>query len=168
MKKYVLSCLAVVLLYAFGAGSVSASSIDLKKSIDEVVGTPYEWGGTTPKGFDCSGFILYIFNQYDTKLPRTSKSMSQIGDKVAKDDLLPGDLVFFNTFGEGVSHAGIYIGDGDFAHASSSKGVSINNLSEKYYAKRYITARRVVTGENYENMINDNHDEQEATVEKTE
>jgi hypothetical protein len=157
LKKSVLALIGFILLFTFGVGSVSADQIDLKKSIDEVVGTPYKWGGTTPSGFDCSGFILYIFNQYETKLPRTSKSMSQIGTKVEKEDLRPGDLVFFNTFGKGVSHAGIYIGDGQFAH-SSTRGVKIEKLSDTYYDKRYITARRVVSGENYENMINDNNE----------
>lgn len=142
----------------FSGGSVYADPIDLRKAVDEVVGTPYKWGGTTTSGFDCSGFILHIFKQYDTKLPRTSNSQSKIGSKVDKDELRPGDLVFFNTNGRGVSHAGIYVGDGQFAHSSSSKGVRISKLSDTYYSKRYVTARRVVSGENYADMIKDEHE----------
>ncbi|WP_116061893.1 C40 family peptidase [Cohnella phaseoli] len=157
MKKVGLTLFSFVLFFVFSGGSVFASQIDLRKAVDEVVGTPYEWGGTTTSGFDCSGFILYIFNQYETKLPRTSSAQSKIGTKVEKNDLRPGDLVFFNTNGKGVSHAGIYVGDGKFAHSSSSKGVRISELSETYYAKRYVTARRVVSGENYAEMIKDDH-----------
>lgn len=108
------------------------------------MGTPYKWGGTTAEGFDCSGFILYVFNQFDVKLSRTSESQSKEGIEVAQEDLQPGDLVFFNTSGSGVSHVGIYMGDGQFAHSSSSKGVKFNKLSEDYYSKRFVTARRVV------------------------
>ncbi len=150
--------LGMIMFITFSGGSVYADQIDLRKKIDDVVGTPYRWGGTTTSGFDCSGFILYIFKQYDTKLPRTSNSQSKIGTKVDKGELRPGDLVFFNTNGKGVSHAGIYVGDGQFAHSSSSKGVRISKLSDTYYSKRYVTARRVVTGENYADMINDEHE----------
>lgn len=121
----------------------SASS-ELTDSVNEVIGTPYKWGGTTVKGFDCSGFILHIFNQFDVNLPRTSKSQAEVGNKVDKEELREGDLVFFNTSGRGISHAGIYIGEGKFAHSSSSKGVTISKLSDDYYEKRYVTARRVV------------------------
>ncbi|WP_080840886.1 C40 family peptidase [Cohnella massiliensis] len=139
------------------AGSVFADEPELNKAVNDVVGTPYKWGGTTVKGFDCSGFIRYIFDQFDTQLPRTSKSQAQVGTKVAKDELRPGDLVFFNTDGQGISHAGIYLGSGKFAHASSSKGVTISKLSDSYYEKRYVTARRVASGENYAAMIEDEH-----------
>ncbi|MNL73147.1 Murein DD-endopeptidase MepS/Murein LD-carboxypeptidase precursor [compost metagenome] len=71
---------------------------------------------------------------------------------MSKDDLRLGDLVFFNTFGNGVSHAGIYIGDGQFAHSSSSRGVRISKLSESYYRDRYVTARRVVSDTSYRQM----------------
>lgn len=156
MKKIAATLLAGAMLFTF-AGSTFASGTDLKHAVTEVVGTPYKWGGNTVKGFDCSGFILYVLNQYDVDLPRTSKAQSEEGSKVAKDDLLPGDLVFFNTFGEGVSHAGIYLGNGEFAHASSSKGVRVNKLSENYYEKRYITARRVISEETYDEMISKDH-----------
>lgn len=139
------------------AGSAFANGFEIKHSIDEVVGTPYKWGGTTVNGFDCSGFILYIFKKYNVDLPRTSKSQAQEGVKVAQKDLKAGDLVFFNTNGKDISHAGIYIGNGQFAHSSSSKGVRISKLSEDYYEKRYVTARRVVAAEVYSAMTKKDH-----------
>jgi hypothetical protein len=153
LKKSVLSLLSVILFFTFQGGNVYASQKDLKEAINEVVGTPYKWGGTTTSGFDCSGFVRYIFNQYDIKLPRTSSSQAKVGTKVDKDELRVGDMVFFNTNGKGISHAGIYVGDGKFAHSSSSKGVRINKLSESYYSKRYVTARRIASGENYAEMV---------------
>lgn len=87
-------------------------------------------------------------------LPRTSQSQAKVGTPVAKENLRSGDLVFFNTFGNGISHAGIYLGDDQFAHSSSSKGVSISKLSERYYKDRYVTARRVVDKESYLSMVN--------------
>ncbi|WP_240353230.1 C40 family peptidase [Cohnella algarum] len=153
MNRKWISLIIFVAVFFTGASTAFASQSKLDNAINEVLGTPYKWGGTTVKGFDCSGFILYIFNQFNTELPRTSKDQSQIGTKVEKEDLRPGDMVFFNTDGKGVSHAGIYIGEGKFAHSSSSKGVSISKLSDSYYEKRYVTARRVVSDETYSAMI---------------
>lgn len=136
---------AAILFTGIENTSYASEKPGLGQAIDEVIGTPYKWGGTTTSGFDCSGFIRYIFDQFQTDLPRTSSSQALAGTKVDKDELLPGDLVFFNTSGAGISHAGIYVGEGEFAHSSSSKGVTISKLSEAYYAKRYVTARRVTT-----------------------
>jgi cell wall-associated NlpC family hydrolase len=150
LKKVVVTLLGALILFVSSTGSVFAGETDLSKSISSVVGTPYKWGGTTTAGFDCSGFILYIYKQYNAnvKLPRTSKVQATIGTKVEKDELRPGDLVFFNTNGKDISHAGIYVGDGKFAHSSSSKGVVINKLSDSYYDKRYVTARRPAVEKN--------------------
>jgi cell wall-associated NlpC family hydrolase len=133
----------------FQAGSVFANS-RMDGVISDVIGTPYRSAGTTTNGFDCSGFTMYVFNKLGVDLPHQSGSQARLGKKVAKDDLIPGDLVFFNTNGRGISHVGIYVGDGKFAHSSSSKGVTISGLSDSYYSKRYVTARRIMSPETFE------------------
>ncbi|WP_314590347.1 C40 family peptidase [Paenibacillus terrigena] len=145
MKKLLITMLSAAILFGASAGTMYASEKpDLKVAVNEVIGTPYKWGGTTTEGFDCSGFILHVFNQFKIELPRTSKEQSLFGTLVEQTELKPGDLVFFNTDGKGVSHAGIYLGDDQFAHSSSSKGVMISKLSENYYKQRYTGARRVM------------------------
>lgn len=109
------------------------------------IGVPYLWGGTTPAGFDCSGFVQYVFRQSGISLPRTTTEQYKVGTYVSKSNLQPGDLVFLqNTYREGISHVGIYIGSGQMIHASSSKGVVISDLSSSYYTKHYYGARRVI------------------------
>ncbi|MNP09143.1 Murein DD-endopeptidase MepS/Murein LD-carboxypeptidase precursor [compost metagenome] len=149
MKKIIGSILFLTLLTVFNAGSVFASESALQSEVDQVLGTPYLYGGTTTKGFDCSGFIQYVFKQVDVDLPRTTKLQAKEGAKVGKKNLRSGDLVFFNTDGTGISHAGIYMGNGLFSHSSASKGVQISKLSEDYYVERYVTARRILSDDEY-------------------
>ena len=109
------------------------------------VGVPYVWGGETPGGFDCSGFVQYVFKQNGISLSRTVVTQYRHGYAVAKTSLQPGDLVFFqNTSGSGLSHIGIYIGNNQFIHASSSKGVTISSLTNTYWASHYHSGRRVL------------------------
>jgi cell wall-associated NlpC family hydrolase len=116
----------------------------LISAANQVMGTKYVWGGTTTKGFDCSGFIGYVYKKIGVTLPRTTGGMIATGTSVAKNNLKAGDLVFFNTSGKGVSHAGIYIGNGKFAHSSSSKGVSVSKLNDPYYwGSKYMGAKRI-------------------------
>ncbi len=127
--------------------NVKASSVhdDIVSSARDQLGTPYLYGGTTPSGFDCSGFIRYVFNEVGIQLPRTSASQYRAGKSVSKSNLEVGDLVFFNTTGAAPSHSGIYIGSNQFIHASSSNGISISNINDPHYwGSRYIGARRVL------------------------
>lgn len=109
------------------------------------IGVPYLWAGSTPSGFDCSGFVQYVFKAHGISLNRTAATQYKHGTYVSKSSLQPGDLVFFqNTYKAGISHVGIYIGNGQFIHASSSKGVTISNLSSSYYVSHYYGARRIL------------------------
>lgn len=109
------------------------------------LGVPYVWGGTTTSGFDCSGYVQYVLRLSGINLPRTTTEQYKVGTYVSKNNLKPGDLVFLqNTYRQGISHVGIYIGDGNMIHASSSKGVTISSLSSSYYVEHYYGARRVV------------------------
>ncbi|MBE4907091.1 C40 family peptidase [Bacillus luteolus] len=112
----------------------------------EFLGVSYKFGGTTPSsGFDCSGYLTYVFNKFNISLPRTAADQYQAGEKVSNKDIVVGDLVFFTTYKSGASHAGIYVGDNKFIHASSSKGIMISSLDERYWKTRYLGARRFIT-----------------------
>ena len=108
------------------------------------IGVPYVWGGTTPSGFDCSGYVQYVFRAHGVKLPRTSREQYKVGYQISISNLQPGDLVFFNTSGSGASHVGIYIGNGEFLQSGTSRGVSIASLNNSYWSSYYLGARRVL------------------------
>jgi cell wall-associated NlpC family hydrolase len=130
---------------ALNGGSTSSIRQQIVADAKKLQGTPYVWGGTTLEGFDCSGFVQYVMNQNGISLPRTTTEQYKVGTFVSKSDLQPGDLVFLqNTYRAGISHVGIYIGDGKMIHASSSKGVVTSDLSTSYYTKHYYGARRVI------------------------
>ncbi|MGH7389505.1 MAG: C40 family peptidase [Candidatus Rokuibacteriota bacterium] len=104
------------------------------------LGVPYRWGGSSPAGFDCSGFVRYVYAQVGVSLPHNAARQYAHGRPVARDRLEPGDLVFFDR----LRHNGIYIGHGRFIHARrSGKRVSISTLDEDWYATRWVGARRL-------------------------
>lgn len=143
---------SLAILFTMGTGSVFAdtsSKTPLETVVSSVYGTPYKFGGVTTGGFDCSGFTRYVFQKMGVNLARVSTAQYQQGNAVAKSQLKEGDLVFFNTLGKGVSHVGIYIGDGKFAHSSSSKGIRIDKLSNSYYNARYVGAKRILSQYSY-------------------
>lgn len=110
------------------------------------IGSRYVYGTSGPKTFDCSGFTSYLYKQYGVSLPRTSTSQGTIGRYVDKNSLVEGDIVCFsNRSDRKINHVGIYVGDGNFIHAStSSRGVVMDSLYSNYYVNHYVTARRVM------------------------
>ena len=122
----------------------SSSSGSIVGTAQNYLGVPYVWGGTSPSGFDCSGFTQYVFRQCGYSINRTAAAQYSNGSYVSYDSLQAGDLVFFaNTYSaSGITHVGIYIGGGEFIHAANG-GVKISSLSESYYSSRYYGARRI-------------------------
>lgn len=108
-------------------------------------GTPYAYGGMSRRGIDCSGFVLTTYrDKFDLQLPRITSQQAQIGTRIDKTELLPGDLVFFITgSGENGLHVGIYDTDNQFIHASTSKGVIRSSLDNVYWRKKFWQARRI-------------------------
>ncbi|MCL7461683.1 C40 family peptidase [Pseudomonas sp. NW5] len=116
----------------------------------KLIGTPYRAGGSSLNGFDCSGFVNFLFREEaGIRLPRSTREMIKIeAPRVARHDLQPGDLIFFGDRGR-VNHAGIYVGDGEFIHSSSKRsgGVRIDKLASRYWNSRYLLAKRVLEGD---------------------
>jgi cell wall-associated NlpC family hydrolase len=105
---------------------------------------PYKNGGSDPRGFDCSGFMQWVFARHGLVLPREVATQYMAGGRVDRNELMPGDLVFFETVSRGASHVGLVIAGDQFVHAPSEKGVvRVEYLSTAYWAKRYVGARRV-------------------------
>lgn len=114
------------------------------KLLKEQVGKPYVWGANGPDSFDCSGLVRYIYkNALGKDIPRVSEDQSKVGQAISREDLQPGDLVFFDTMDKGkVSHVGMYIGNNAFIHAANSKKGVIKSTLTGYYDKKFINARR--------------------------
>lgn len=121
-------------------------SMRILKTAAQYLGTPYKYGGNGPGGFDCSGFAQYVFKQSGYNLPRTASGQYGLGTAVAKSNLQPGDMVFFACYSSSVDHVGIYSGSGQFIHSSSprSGGVIYSSLSEDFYARTYVGAKRII------------------------
>ena len=133
--------------FAGFAGRILARTSKLAQSLTRsalrFLGTPYLFGGDSPSGFDCSAYVQHVFAMVGISLPRTADAQYDAGHPVVGGPR-PGDLVFFQTYAEGPSHVGIYLGKGNFVHASSSRGVMVSNLSESYWASRYLGAKRLI------------------------
>ncbi|GKV69201.1 hypothetical protein NCCP2716_16990 [Sporosarcina sp. NCCP-2716] len=150
MKKQTVLFLAIVLAFASvftvlpQKSSAAVTGDSILAYAKKFEGTPYLFGGSTPEAFDCSGYILYVYKFFGINLPRTSETQYQVGTAVPRSDLRAGDLVFFeNTYKQGISHTGIYIGNGDFLSAKTG-GVGIANLdTHPYWAPKYVGAKRV-------------------------
>lgn len=114
----------------------------------DLIGAPYKFGGEDPEtGVDCSGYVRHVYKQTaDIELPRSARQISTRGDEVAPENLKPGDLVFFNTMRKSFSHVGIYTGNNQFVHAASSRtgSVTVSNLKDGYWARRFDGARRIL------------------------
>lgn len=125
--------------------SKNAQIVELAK---KYIGGKYVWGANGPNAFDCSGLTQYVYAKNGIGLNRTAAEQAKQGIKISKSELEAGDLVFFkkiNSVGAGVSHVGIYIGNGKFIHASTpAKGIRVDNLSDDYYTTRFHSARRVI------------------------
>jgi cell wall-associated NlpC family hydrolase len=151
-STYVSTKNAVVSRGSITRGEQTKAATDIDSEIvsfaKDLLGVKYVWGGITPAGFDCSGFVKYVYDHFDINIDRVSTSQATQGVAVDKADLEPGDLVFFDTNGghNRINHVGIYIGDGNFIQASSSRSahkVVISSLTTGFYDDCYMRARRL-------------------------
>jgi peptidoglycan DL-endopeptidase CwlO len=135
---------------SFAGGVLARTSklaTQLTRSALKFLGVPYVFGGTSTSGFDCSGYVQHVFAMLGISLPRTADAQFDEGHHIqgGLSGMRPGDLVFFQTYEEGASHVGIYLGNGKFVHASSSHGVMVSSLSDSYWHARFIGAKRYLT-----------------------
>jgi cell wall-associated NlpC family hydrolase len=145
------ACCAFVLLSTAGGALAAPADVTLSNPSSQVadlaldyVGSPYRWGGISPAGFDCSGFVLFVYSQFGITLPHDESGQLNSGLRVDPSDLQPGDIVAFaNTYRRGLSHTGIYVGNGQFVHAADERhGVIVSNLWDSYWAPRLVGAAR--------------------------
>ena len=123
-----------------------ALAVNLTRNAMRFLGVPYVFGGTSANGFDCSGFVQHVFAMLGRSIPRTADAQYYAGKKIAGGarGMVAGDLVFFQTYTEGPSHVGIYLGNDRFVHASSSHGVMVSSLHDHYWSARYLGAKRLI------------------------
>lgn len=142
------ACCACAL--AVSGASVAAAAPDPGSEVADLaqqyVGSPYRWGGTSPAGFDCTGFVMWVYGQFGVSMPHNEAGQLASGARVDANDLQPGDvLVFANTYRRGLSHVGIYLGDGRFVHAiDEAHGVQVSALWDSYWAARFVGASRAL------------------------
>lgn len=137
-------------LSAENSATWSSTVQEVMLSAISLSGIKYKFGGATPEtGFDCSGFVRYVFQQAaNLTLPHGARALSQLGQTVTQDNLQPGDLVFFNTLKSSFSHVGIYLGNNRFIHSPSpGQSVSIMSMNDSYWSKRFNGARRITSSQ---------------------
>jgi cell wall-associated NlpC family hydrolase len=124
----------------------SAPGVQVADLAQRYVGSRYVWGGTTPDGFDCTGFVMWVFGQFNVSLPHNEAGQLGSGASIGANELLPGDVVAFaNTYRGGLSHVGVYVGDGRFVHAvNESHGVMVSDLWDDYWGPRFVGASRPI------------------------
>lgn len=129
-----------------GVALSATSNVKLFQFVYDWIGTPYHLGGDTKKGIDCSGFAYQLYNKvFNTVIGNNSRNIFSMVNPVGKEELKEGDLVFFKIHSRSITHVGVYIGDGKFAHASSSKGVMISNLADPYWTRYYYNGGRLLS-----------------------
>lgn len=133
-------------------GNKLTLELDILSYARRWLGFPYHYGGSSPKGFDCSGFTAFVFRFFGYDLPRSSVEQSNIGREIIREELVAGDLLFFRTLSSTrINHVGLYLGDGQFIHASSGRGrVIISPLNEGYYNGRFVKAVRIISSQHAE------------------
>jgi len=143
--------LAVCALVLFSTAAVAsaapaASGSDVAELAQDYVGSRYVWGGTSPAGFDCTGFVQFVYSQFGINLPHNEAGQLASGPQVSADELQPGDvLVFTNTYRRGLSHVGIYLGEGQFVHAVDERhGVTVSTLWDGYWSPRFVGGSRAL------------------------
>ena len=168
VQKMVICCVAVLTM-SLSATAASAAPLDtpiphlaasssqavtkpdpgaeLADFAQQYVGTPYRWGGASPAGFDCTGFVMWVYSQFGVSMPHNEAGQMASGERVSADDLQPGDvLIFANTYRAGLSHTGIYVGDGEFVHAADERhGVTVSALWDSYWGPRLVGATRAIS-----------------------
>lgn len=141
---------AAILVQPASAVEVERDDASLRSDIVvralTLIDTPYQYGGSSPAGFDCSGLVRYVFQSVGApSLPRRTEDIGKVGEPITRSQLEPGDLVFFNTLSRAYSHVAIYIGDGRFLHAPARGGrVRIEAMDDRYWRARFNGARRYI------------------------
>ncbi|HUH19958.1 C40 family peptidase [Albibacterium sp.] len=135
-----------------GVAASSTTNSKMYQFIYDWIGTPYRLGGNTKNGIDCSAFAAELYEQvFNTSIGSNSRNIYSNVDKVSKNNLQPGDFVFFKIRSKNISHVGVYIGDNKFAHASSSRGVMVSDLNDAYWKRYYYNGGRALTASTDEN-----------------
>jgi cell wall-associated NlpC family hydrolase len=145
LRHVTLGCVGLVLLSGTAVASAEpVAGEDVAELADQYVGSHYAWGGSSPAGFDCTGFVMFVYGQFGLSLPHNEAGQLASGPSVESDDLQPGDvLAFENTYRRGLSHVGIYLGGGRFVHAGDeAHGVLVDDLWDGYWGPRFAGASR--------------------------